>query len=793
MNHVEESERSDAFQKLSSNARTVYRLDGTEKFKGDLKQSCLQAALIRLCLCSLITGKEIEIGTYYIGYEGLLPWLRGVEKADSREKTEFSNMDEVFDYIEEQKATFKEYLPAFYDIFTRKMEISSKRQKEGLRNVLESALKKQGKIELKKCRKIFSKEEYHRIWNEKTREKVMFFLKNYEIMRWHIDEVQSAIVDMNSRQVQDNNIDYMLDYVEKNDFLKKEQNYILMGERKFLYDMFRCVEERRLNEPILYNWFFVYLNIKEKIRGELVQSNNWAGFKNFSLYQNRSGLFGSVPFLEKEKARMAVASCFEQNVVKLEIRFSPYFTAERLCKEIRFLDDAIDSKEKFRDHYYYVLHFIKKQDTDGVDDLGCSFRHVKLRQEVRKKALAILSLRVKYPDIASRVLGIDAAAQEIGCRPEVFAQAFRALHEDTRYRDTEKGYQKIPQLRITYHVGEDFLDVIDGLRAIDEAILFLNMDCGDRFGHALALGIEVRKWYESKKYHISLTKQDYLDNVVWLYHAIVRYDIEGQDNLKDWLETEYRKYFEEIYACHMDRNYIEAIQNRMGKKGHKGNISFDIHDYYDAWKLRGDAPELYRKGYYDYQDSYIGHYESHAINKIFPEEFSIRKRSEVAILYHFYHYNAEVRKEGKKKIDKRLDAAYVNCVEKVQKAMQWEIVQRGLAIETNPSSNFAIGTFRRYDEHPIKTFFNKELTFDHKQLENSPQLWVSINTDDQGVFDIKLENEYALIARALEKKKDENGKPVYSKTMIYNWLDEIRKMGLEQSFLVSRRNIYGEE
>ena len=30
---------------------------------------------------------------------------------------------------------------------------------------------------------------------------------------------------------------------------------------------------------------------------------------------------------------------------------------------------------------------------------------------------------------------------------------------------------------------------------------------------------------------------------------------------------------------------------------------------------------------------------------------------------------------------------------------------------------------------------------------------------------------------------DANGKPIYSKTMIYDWLDEIREMGLRQSFL----------
>ena len=68
-------------------------------------------------------------------------------------------------------------------------------------------------------------------------------------------------------------------------------------------------------------------------------------------------------------------------------------------------------------------------------------------------------------------------------------------------------------------------------------------------------------------------------------------------------------------------------------------------------------------------------------------------------------------------------------------------------------------------------------------LKSSSQIWVSINTDDQGIFNIKLENEYAFIARALEKKVDENGEKMYSKSMIYDWLDKIRKMGLNQSFL----------
>ena len=59
---------------------------------------------------------------------------------------------------------------------------------------------------------------------------------------------------------------------------------------------------------------------------------------------------------------------------------------------------------------------------------------------------------------------------------------------------------------------------------------------------------------------------------------------------------------------------------------------------------------------------------------------------------------------------------------------------------------------------------------------------VSINTDDQGVFSTSLENEYALMARALESVRDEAGEPVYCRDDICEWLDRIRVMGNEQSF-----------
>ena len=67
---------------------------------------------------------------------------------------------------------------------------------------------------------------------------------------------------------------------------------------------------------------------------------------------------------------------------------------------------------------------------------------------------------------------------------------------------------------------------------------------------------------------------------------------------------------------------------------------------------------------------------------------------------------------------------------------------RGLGIETNPSSNYVIGTFKNYAKHPIFNFYNKGLTYDPAKLDDCAQLSVSVNTDDQGVFATSLENEY---------------------------------------------------
>ena len=149
-----------------------------------------------------------------------------------------------------------------------------------------------------------------------------------------------------------------------------------------------------------------------------------------------------------------------------------------------------------------------------------------------------------------------------------------------------------------------------------------------------------------------------------------------------------------------------------------------------------------------------------------------------------YQYDDDVRDRGKRRIKIDISREYIGAIKAVQREMRLRIARKGIAIETNPTSNVLIGTFREYRKHPMLAFFNQGLPVTTEEERDCPQIQISINTDDGGVFYTDLSTEYALIARALEQIEDEQGQPRFRKNDIYTWLDHIRVMGNEQTFRV---------
>lgn len=596
---------------------------------------------------------------------------------------------------------------------------------------------------------------------------------------------------------------------------EKYSNWLFQGERKLVYKMLCDILVDGYLPGCIQRLLYPYLVICTWFRKELVQNNSNIGFENFSVYNKRKGYFLPIESTGKQKrifwqakereqnlkwmVQHAVLESFQPGHLKsLEIRITPTDDFSANVKQIETYDrllwnQKIPNRQPWKhkqkneflsaERFFYVYHFSKKQDDPPAQEGLTLCRHERLRKSLDRQAQAIIKMRRLRPEIACRVRGIDACAAEIGCRPEVFACCFRRLRMDVplvmsaemgRYviaeyfqDEAEKYFQKaqieVPQLAVTYHAGEDFLDPVDGLRALDEAMRFLEMRSGDRFGHATVLGLDPQKWYDRKGYCIHLKAQDYLDNVMWFYMMIQELQMEGCELLKEYLHREFLDTYRQIYIGSNSETDSELV----------GQVT--IYTYYDAWKLRGDSPMCYKYKKFELDQSQddIG---------LIPSNISAEEREremeEIVSLYYHYHFNRKIRERGRNIVEKTIPTIYMKGVLQLQRCMRKKIAEKGIGIEVNPSSNLLISTMDSYAEHPILNLYTMGLDREKKAV----QMYVSINTDDRGVFHTSLESEYALMAASVEALVDENGEKRYSSQEVYEWLNRIRMMGNHQVF-----------
>lgn len=280
---------------------------------------------------------------------------------------------------------------------------------------------------------------------------------SYEIL-YYRERIQNNIDSFRSMNMYNGEriLDYALEGSYNHEVSCKSVNFILSGERWFMYTMFQLIFSKNEKYKKYYNMFYAYLVIKGTMRSELVQTNTNMGFDNFAKYQDRKEVFVDDTPFEKNYIEMAVKGTLEnQNILHLEARISPKWSAEEDRDYIRKFDRNFTDYPELMNRYFYVFHFIKeKEDKKELgSDILC--RHYKKRRALRKQAEAIVNLRERYPHEAVRLRGIDACSKEIGCRPEVFAQTYRFLGNHIVYEKRNRDIPKVPQLCMTYHIGED--------------------------------------------------------------------------------------------------------------------------------------------------------------------------------------------------------------------------------------------------------------------------------------------------------------------------------------------------
>lgn len=592
--------------------------------------------------------------------------------------------------------------------------------------------------------------------------RIIMGIENHRILMWeYVSDLQEMISLIGVLYGATNERGIILDYALEKDTYDFNNNScrLLSGERRFLYRCYRnsfCTGKKSFSE-FEKNVFYRYLVIRTYFRSEMIQVNQMVGYSNFEQYQLRKEYFidGKREY-EYELIRLAVNASFQkQNIVSLEARICPDFPSSELNKKINRKIECIDDN-RIKEKLFFVLHFPKQKDKRNSIEVP---RNLAVRRKTEKYTKSIVALLEKGGEASQYIRGIDACAGEIGCRPEVFGQYYRYLLDYTvPVRRSKAGI-----LRATYHAGEDFLDIVDGLRAIDEAILFCGLDRGSRLGHALALGISAADYYRFKGNILVMPKQDLLDNLAWMLVKKDQYGCSADEKLKSLLEQKFYELFYEVYSS-------EFLRYR--------NVTY--LDYYNSWMLRGDNPENYLLS----PEKFEHRLTSIPLQKLLRYDFNnavpntVRRNEKYRKLFMLYHYDDQVRRKGEKEEVFKVPCGYANLVKVIQDKMIEELVCKGIGIETNPSSNYLIGPLQKYEEHPIIRFNGRKL----KETETNMSLQVSINTDDQGVFDTSLENEYALMTIALKKAKTEDEQYKYDIEDIYAWVDYVRRMGITQAF-----------
>ena len=581
----------------------------------------------------------------------------------------------------------------------------------------------------------------------------------------YIGTLQTEITSqlgLNAYQFSGGAIDYAIPSSLSVSDKQKTVERLLVGERRLLYECFKRIYEGKDDVVGLSEMLYLYLAIKLKVKDIIIQHNELKGFANFKLFDKSKEQFvehSRNKAFQELVAKLAIDSYRQdRHIDYYEFRIAPKPTASLMHAKLKQLSGFMNKDEKAN----CVFHFIKSPDKERcfednvLNGYYCRNFEGRLVFQLQSRALELLLRRDD-----DRIVGIDAANSEFGCRPEAFAEIYRRLqhlHRDTSLEFLKE--MKWKDLGVTYHVGEDYYDVVDGLRAIEEAILFLNMKDGARLGHAVALGIDAFTYYKERKNTIIIPKQDLLDNCVWLLAKMDEYAIQDVNGIRNKLMFEIQRLMGEVYRYFSMEDY---------------------RAYYQSWLLRGDEPSLYRTAGRNTPAPTDSIEEPFLLNH-FDKRIDVARGQKYArVLYREYHYNPEAKHRGHKSEEWKLPEELIAVIDKIQSEMRNEVARRKIAIEVNPTSNLRICNIDTYDTHPVVKFRNYGLSV-IDEYNDCPQISVSINTDDKGIFATSLEKEYTLMALALEKQKTAEGKPKFQPNNILNWLEGIRQEAEIQRF-----------
>lgn len=323
------------------------------------------------------------------------------------------------------------------------------------------------------------------------------------------------------------------------------------------------------------------------------------------------------------------------------------------------------------------------------------------------KEAAELAEVARYLMTQHRVpMAIDAANSELNQAPEVFAPAYRLFERESGISHK------------TYHCGEDFLHLISGIRAVYEAITFLNLRNGNRIGHGIAVGISSKTWVESMPAKLVVSKRDWLLDMIFVWKLLHEHNPAAAEKA-------------EREAVRVAGLLFAADARAVAKAELQYN---SIHNLANFFKMR------------QFEPSYVSEWLDGRlpISHVQDEEWKLldEKKKQFgiipAVLYLCWNYSPWCRRAQEDLIEVKTDFLTKAELLELQQRVQHLIAVRDVVIETLPVSNVRISQYRRMQEHHVLRW----LKVKGYTEEGDADMNICMGSDDPGIFATDLKNEY---------------------------------------------------
>jgi hypothetical protein len=341
-----------------------------------------------------------------------------------------------------------------------------------------------------------------------------------------------------------------------------------------------------------------------------------------------------------------------------------------------------------------------------------------VRETSRFMIEGLLCLLDEVPALRTWVVGIDAAGEEMLLPPRDLAPSFRMIRERVHEQTNRPGLPPV-HLGRTCHAGEDFRDLLTGLRYVDETVELFQLQPGERIGHGLALAFDPADWYHGRREVYPLSSDHGLDLLWGLRLA----------RLTD-PEIDLRPDADLAHVLHLRLEEVAGPE--------RARQTVDWMDSLDRIPSLSDA----RKP------------------DAVPAEREVLARLDLA------------RSRTPRCVP--VDSEYVEVVGKLRQRVFRRVERAEVVLEVCPTSNLLIGRFPSYDRLPYTNLNRLHLD---PAADHEPQILFSINSDDPGMFQTTVANEYRALGQAMIATRK------YQRRQVVRWLDEARRIGLASTFI----------